>query len=138
MPLNRTELLNSDMRIRIIEDICPPPAGNLPPDVRKRVEAAAAAAGDRRENRFYICRELQLGAAVSEGGTTMSTSCGRRPVRGVLGALALNLRRCCGPTAIEPEVAIVMANLAKVGVCCQLASTAVRGTHVFQAWCLRL
>lgn len=46
----------------------------------------------------------------------MSMSC-RRPIRGVLGALALNLRRCCGPTAIEPELAIVMANLAKVGVC---------------------
>lgn len=83
--------------------------------MRKRAEAAAATEGESRENRFYICRELQVGAAVREGGTAMSMSC-RRPVRGVLGALALNLRRCCGPTAIEPEVAIVMANLAKVGV----------------------
>lgn len=74
----RTESLNSDIRIRIIEDCCPPPAGNLPQDVRKRAEAAAAT---RRENMFYICRELQVGAAVTAGGTVLATACGRRPIR---------------------------------------------------------
>lgn len=110
----RTESVNSDIRVRIIEDLCPPPAENLPRDVRERAEAAVVA-GRRREKTFYICRELQLGAAVGVGGTVMATGCGRRPIRGVLGALALNRRRCRGPTAIEPEVALIMANLAKVG-----------------------
>ncbi|CAM9695881.1 unnamed protein product, partial [Ectocarpus sp. 13 AM-2016] len=109
----RTESVNSDIRVRIIEDICPPPAENLPRDVREHAEAAAAARR-RRDNTFYICRELQLGAAVGVGGTVMATGCGRRPIRGILGALALNRRRCRGPTAIEPEVALIMANLAKV------------------------
>lgn len=80
----RTESLNSDIRIRIIEDACPPPAGNLPQDVRKRAEAAAAAAAPasaRREKMFYICRELQIGAAVGAGGTVLATACGRRPIR---------------------------------------------------------
>ncbi|CAM9897163.1 unnamed protein product, partial [Laminaria digitata] len=104
----RTEPSASDVRIRIIEDACPPPAGNLPRHVQK---ISRAAAGPKCESRFYICRELQVGAATG-GGTAMGTSC-RRPVRGVLSALALNTRRCRGPTAIEPEVALVMANLAK-------------------------
>lgn len=110
----RIESVNSDIRVRIIEDLCPPPAENLPRHVRERAEASAAARR-RRENTFYICRELQLGAAVGMGGTVMATGCGRRPIRGVLGALALNRRRCRGPTAIEPEVALIMANLANVG-----------------------
>ncbi|CAM9113092.1 unnamed protein product [Scytosiphon promiscuus] len=104
----RIESLDSDVRIRIIEDTCPPAARNLPEDVRI-VEATA-----KRERRFYICRELQVGAAVGKGGTAIATGCGRRPIRGVLGTLALKQRRCRGPTAIEPEVALVMANLAKV------------------------
>lgn len=79
----RTESLNSNIRIRIIEDTCPPPAGNLPQDARKRAEAAAAAApvSGRREKRFYICRELQVGAAVGAGGTVLAAACGRRPIR---------------------------------------------------------
>ncbi|CAM9997330.1 unnamed protein product [Ectocarpus fasciculatus] len=109
----RTESVHSDIRVRIIEDLCPPPAENLPRDVRERAQAATVA-GRRREKAFYICRELQLGAAVGVGGTVMATGCGRRPIRGVLGALALNRRKCLGPTAIEPEVALIMANLAKV------------------------
>eukprot|EP00903_Cladosiphon_okamuranus_P011379 g10724.t2 len=144
----RTESLNSDIRIRIIEDACPSPAENLPQDVRRRAaaEAAAAAAAapasGRREKRFYICRELQVGAAVGAGGTVLATACGRRPIRGVLGVLALNRRRCRGPTAIEPEVALVMANLAKVrpgsrvldpfcGLCSLLLPAANMGAETF-------
>eukprot|EP00752_Nemacystus_decipiens_P005917 g5347.t1 len=140
----RTESLNSDIRIRIIEDLCPPPAGNLPKDVRERAEAKAvvAPASARREKRFYICRELQVGAAVGAGGTVLATACGRRPIRGVLGELALNQRRCRGPTAIEPEVALVMANLAKVrpgsrvldpfcGSCSLLLPAANMGAEIF-------
>lgn len=108
MPLLlRTESSTSDIRVRIIEDTCPSPAGNLP----RHVQLRSGAAGARRENGFYICRELQVGAAVG-GGTVIGTRC-RRPIRGVLSALALNARRSRGPTAIEPEMALVMANLAK-------------------------
>ncbi|CAM9394937.1 unnamed protein product, partial [Hapterophycus canaliculatus] len=105
----RIESLDSDIRMRIIEDTCPPTARNLPRDVQRSAGAATT-----REKRFYICRELQTGAAVGKGGTTIATACGRRPIRGVLGVLALKRRLCRGPTAIEPEVALVMANFAKV------------------------
>ncbi|CAN0116693.1 unnamed protein product [Ectocarpus fasciculatus] len=108
-----TESVSSDIRVRIIEDLCPTPAENLPIDARERAQAATVV-GRRREKAFYICRELQLGAAVGVGRTVMTAGCGRRPIRGVLGALALNRRRRRGPTAIEPEVALIMANLAKV------------------------
>lgn len=78
----------------------------------KYVRIPSWAAGATRESRFYICREIQAGAAVGRG-VAMGMTC-RRPVRGVLSTLALNKRRSRGPTAIEPEVALVMANLAKV------------------------
>lgn len=109
MNFERIESLDSDIRIRIIEDTCPLTARNLPKDIQRSAEVAP-----KREKRFYICRELQIGAAVGEGGTTIATGCGRRPIRGVLGALALKRRMCRGATVIEPEVALVMANLAKV------------------------
>ena len=58
----------------------------------------------------------------------MGTSC-RRPIRGVLSALALNTRRCRGRTAIEPEVALVMANLAKASAICDLRGCTVKVSH---------
>lgn len=103
----RMESSTSDIRIRIIEDTCPPPASNLPRHVQKVSGAAIAS----REKRFYICRELQVGSTVG-GGTSMGTSC-RRPKGGILSTLALNGLSYRGPTAIEPEIALLMASLAK-------------------------
>lgn len=99
---------DSEVRIRIIEDTCPPPPRNLPQHMKKRPLKAVAGG----EKCFYICRELQVGPAVGSGEEMGMTL--RRPIRGILGTLALNRRQCRGATAIEPEIALLMANLAKV------------------------
>lgn len=110
---------NSDMRIHVIEDLCPPP---LPPFFaatgRKRskrergIDTSYREPVQRpRESQLYICRVLQMGPAVGLRAVLGRTW--RRPRSGILNALALNGRKCKGATLIEPEVALVMANLAK-------------------------
>lgn len=115
------------MRVHVIEDLCPPPRStffaangrrrsNKPSKQGRDIDGIsnrgeATAAKPPREKQFYICRVLQMGPAVGARAVIGMTT--RRPKSGILKLLALNDRKGKGATAIEPEVALLMANLAK-------------------------
>lgn len=111
------------MRVHIIEDICPPAMPTFfAANGRKRSKRGrdidgisylegTTAAKPPREKQFYICRVLQMGPAVGARAVIGMTA--RRPKSGILKLLALNDRKGKGATAIEPEVALLMVNLAK-------------------------
>lgn len=119
MSATRTDPSISRVKVRVIEDLCPPP----PPPffaTGRRLEKWGPAVDTsyreteeqpKREKQFYICRVLQMGPAV--GGRAEIGITSRRPKSGVLKTMALDGRKCKGKTAIEPEVALIMANLAK-------------------------
>jgi len=64
---------------------------------------------------FVVARRLAHGPAVGPRGD-MSVSPRRRPRGGALGSLALHNRLARVPTSMEPEIALVMGNLARVGL----------------------
>ena len=62
-----------------------------------------------KEKMVVVARRLACGPAVDLGGCMANSR--RRPRAGVLSKLALHARRATVPTAMEPEIAICMANM---------------------------
>jgi tRNA (guanine10-N2)-methyltransferase len=65
-----------------------------------------------QHTQVYLCRQLAAGLAAGSGPAISSTA--RRPQSGVLKTFALRTRPYTTATALEPELAFVMANLAGV------------------------
>ncbi|CAM9529523.1 unnamed protein product [Chrysoparadoxa australica] len=63
---------------------------------------------------FYIGRQVAMGPAAGRSGCYSSSQ--RRPRAGYLGLHALNKRPYTTKTALEPEIAFIMCNIADVGV----------------------
>lgn len=63
---------------------------------------------------FMFARRLARGPATDPNGST-ATSRTRRPRAGLLKRLALHTRTARVPTTMEPELALLMANLARAG-----------------------
>ncbi|CAM9189473.1 unnamed protein product [Discosporangium mesarthrocarpum] len=112
-----------NIHIVLLEDLCPPPPSPSQgwggqPQRKDQPHPPSYHVGGKclkptmLQRQYFICRTIRMGPAVGGRGVLGSTL--RRPKSGVLKLLALHNRRCKGPTAIEPEVALVMANLAKV------------------------
>ncbi|CAM9132315.1 unnamed protein product [Choristocarpus tenellus] len=110
---------NSERHLLLVEDLCPSSPSLASQDwARSRGEKVLRKSeGSSQSNRncqkqYFICRVLQMGPVV--GGRKVLGMTYRRPRSGVLKTLALSGRECRGPTAIEAEISLIMANLARV------------------------